>query len=246
MDEEILGWLRYLRLTNLAARWDEYTDRAQKDGLSPVRFLRHVVEEEWRAKRDHARERRLRQARIPEIFRIETYPFDKQPRAPKKRLLAVYDAFEFVEKRQNLIWLGPTGVGKTGLATSFLVEAIERGHTGRYVLFSDLLRELFESVADHSEEKALKQYAAYDCLHVDEIGYAEPEPTRVGLFFALMQRRHRKKPTLVTSNLGFDDWRPFFKNDQLTAALVDKLTEMSHVFNMRGCKSLRAKLPEEP
>jgi DNA replication protein DnaC len=184
-------------------------------------------------------------AKIPEIFRIETYPFEKQPRLNKRQLLAVYDAFEFVEKRQNLIWLGPTGVGKTGLATSFLMNAIEHGHTGRYVVFRDLLSELYRSVADHSEDKTLARYAAWDCLLVDEIGYAEPEPTRVGLFFTLMQRRHRKRPTLVTSNLGFDDWRSFFKNDQLTAALVDKLTEMSHVFNMRNCKSLRAKLPED-
>ena len=170
MDDELLGMLRYLRLSNLAARWDEHLDLALREAFSPVRLLRHVVEEEWRAKRDHARERRLRQARIPELFRIETYPFDKQPKAPKKRLLAVYDAFDFVEKRQNLIWLGPTGCGKTGLATSFLVEAIERGYTGRYVLFGDLLRELFQSVADHSEEKVLKQYAAYDCLQVDLCG----------------------------------------------------------------------------
>lgn len=246
MDDELAGMLRYLRLTNLTACWDEYTTRAQREGTSPVRFLRQVLEEECRVKRDHAREQRLKRARIPEIFRIETYPFANQPRLSRKRLLAVYDALDFVEKKQNLIWLGPTGVGKTGLATSFLVAAIERGSTGRYVLFSDLLRELFESVADHSEEKVLKRYASFDCLLVDEIGYAEPEPTRVGLFFALMQRRHRKRPTLVTSNLGFDDWRAFFQNDPLTAALVDRLTEMSYVFNMRNCKSLRAKLPSEP
>jgi DNA replication protein DnaC len=246
MDDELSGMLKYLRLRNLAARWDEYLDLARKEDLSPIRLLKHVLAEECRAKRDNAREQRLKRARIPEVFTIATYPFARQPKLNKKRLLSVYDAFDFVEKSQNLVWLGPTGCGKTGLATSFLVEAINRGSTGRHVMFTDLLSELYRSVADHSEEKVFKRYFSYDCLLIDEIGYVEVEPTHVGLFFTLMHKRHKKKPSLVTSNLGFDDWRSFFKNDQLTAAFVDRLTENSYVFNMKNCRSLRPKLPEEP
>jgi DNA replication protein DnaC len=78
------------------------------------------------------------------------------------------------------------------------------------------------------------------------VGYVEVEPVQVGLFFTLMQKRHRTRPTLVTSNLGFGDWRSFLKNDHLTAALIDRLTENSHVINMKNCVSLRPKLAEEP
>lgn len=77
------------------------------------------------------------------------------------------------------------------------------------------------------------------------MGYVEVEPVQVGLFFTLMHRRHRKKPTLITSNLGFGEWRSFLKNDHLTAALIDRLTENSHVINMKNCTSLRPKLPGE-
>jgi DNA replication protein DnaC len=70
----------------------------------------------------------------------------------------------------------------------------------------------------------------------------EVEPVQVGLFFTLMQKRHKNKPTLITSNLGFSEWGRFLKSDQLTAALVDRLTENSHVINMKGCESLRPKL----
>jgi DNA replication protein DnaC len=80
---------------------------------------------------------------------------------------------------------------------------------------------------------------------VDEIGYAEVEPIQVGLFFTLMHKRHRKKPTLITSNLGFTDWGSFLKNAHLTAALIDRLTENSHVINMKQCVSLRPKLSSE-
>ena len=67
--------------------------------------------------------------------------------------------------------------------------------------------------ADHSEAKLLNKYLSYDCLLIDEIGYAEVEPVQVGLFFTLMHKRHRKKPTLITSNLGFTEWGSFLKND---------------------------------
>jgi DNA replication protein DnaC len=131
------------------------------------------------------------------------------------------------------------------LATGFLIQAIQRGYTGRYVLFAELIAELFRSMADHSEPHILKRYLAYDCLLVDEVGYVEVEPVQVGLFFTLMHKRHRKKPTLITSNLGFSEWRSFLKNDHLTAALIDRLTENSHVINMKNCVSLRPKLSPE-
>jgi DNA replication protein DnaC len=83
-------------------------------------------------------------------------------------------------------------------------------------------------------------------LLIDEIGYVEVEPVQVGLFFTLMHERHKKKSTLLTSNLGFAQWGSFLKNDHLTAALIDRLTENSHVINMKGCRSLRDPLDAEP
>lgn len=242
MDDELVRTLKYLRMTNLLARWDEYLAAARKGRFSPVRLLQHVLEEEYRARRANALEQRLKRAKIPEILVMETFPFAKQPKLDKKKILSIYDAFDFVEKSQNIIWVGPTGCGKTGLATSFLVQAIHRGGTGRHVLFPELVAELYASVADHSEQAVIKRYLSYDCLLVDEVGYVEVEPVQAGLFFTLMHKRHRTKPTLITSNLGFGDWHSFLKNNHLTAALIDRLTENSHVINMKNCVSLRPKL----
>jgi DNA replication protein DnaC len=173
---------------------------------------------------------------------IETFPFDQQPKLNRKMVMALYDSLEYMTAKRNIIWLGPTGCGKTGLASSLLIHAIRRGYTGRYVLFAELVNQLYQSVADHSQHKVLKRYLSYDCLLIDEIGYVQVEPVQVGLFFTLMQKRHKQKPTLITSNLGFSEWGCFLKNDHLTAALIDRLTENSHVINMKGCISLRAKL----
>ncbi|MCP4007656.1 MAG: ATP-binding protein [bacterium] len=246
MDDELNQILKQLRLSNLRANWDAYVNAASKGRHSPVRLLRHVLEEEYRAKQEGARERRLKRAAIPELLVMETFPFAKQRKLNKKKILSLYDDFTFIEKSQNIIWIGPTGCGKTGLATSFLVKAIQRGHTGRAILFPELVQELYASVADHSETKVIKRFLSYDCLLIDEIGYIELEPVQVGLFFTLMHKRYRKKPTLITSNLGFSEWSSFLKNDHLTAALIDRLTENSHVINMKNCVSLRPKLSPDP
>jgi DNA replication protein DnaC len=246
MNKELTETLKYLHLGGLLAHWDEYLKLAADKGFSHTRVLTYVLEEECRIKRENARRLRLKRARIPEQLVIETFPFERQPKLNQKKLMALYDSLGYLQSHQNIIWLGATGCGKTGLATSFLIHAIDQGHSGRYVLFADLIAELYRSVADHSEDKVLKKYLSFDIILIDEIGYVEVEPVQVGLFFTLMHQRHKKKPTLITSNLGFAEWGSFLKNDHLTAALIDRLTENSHVINMKGCVSLRPKISPEP
>jgi DNA replication protein DnaC len=246
MDEDVAQKLQYLRLPGLREHWDDILIQARKARFSHERLLRHVLEEEYRIKKDNARKLRLKRARIPEYLVLETFPFDRQPKLNRKRILSLYDGFDYMRNTQNIIWVGPTGCGKTGLATGFLIQAIERGYSGRHILFPELVAELYASVADHSEEKVIKRYLAFDCLLIDEVGYVEVEAVQVGLFFTLMHRRHKKKPTLITSNLGFSEWGSFLKNDHLTAALIDRLTENSHVINMKNCVSLRPKLKQTP
>lgn len=245
MNDELAVKLKYLHLGGLSAHWDDYLKLAGDQRFSHGRLLTHIVEEECRIKRDHLRQLRLRKARLPEPWVIESFPFERQPKLNQKKVMALYDCLDYMTQSQNIIWLGGTGVGKTGLATSFLTHAINQGYSGRYVLFAELVAQFYQSVADHSETKTLRKYLSYDCLLIDELGYLEVEPVQVGLFFTLMQRRHRKKPTLITSNLGFSDWGSFLKNAHLTAALIDRLTENSHVINMKQCVTLRPKLSQE-
>jgi DNA replication protein DnaC len=242
MNEELAEKLKYLRLGGLLAHWDDYIKMAADKRLSQARLLTHVIEEEYRIRREKARTFRLKCARIPEPWVIDTFPFGRQPKLNKKKILALYDSLTFMKNNQNIVWMGRTGCGKTGLATSFLTHAINQDHSGRYVLFAELVAELYRSVADHSQEQVLKKYLACDCLLIDEIGYVEVEPVQVGLFFTLMHKRHKKKPTLITTNLGFSEWGSFLKNDHLTAALIDRLTENSHVINMKQCVGLRPAL----
>ncbi len=245
MDKELQTMLQYLRLHGLLSRWDELIAKARNGKFSHERLLKYVLLEEYRTKSDNARILRRKRAHIPELLEIETFPFTRQPKLNRKRIMSLYDSFDFMAKKQNIVWLGPTGCGKTGLATSFLLQAIDRGHRGFFTTFAKLVAELYASLADHSEEKVIKKYLSYDCLVIDEVGYVEVEPVQVGLFFTLMQQRHKNKPTIFTSNLGFSEWGAFLKNPHLTAALIDRLTENSHVVNMKNCKTLRPKLDDK-
>jgi DNA replication protein DnaC len=134
-----------------------------------------------------------------------------------------------------------TGCGKTGLATSFLVHAINKEYRGKFIDFKDLLGQLYASIADHSEKMVLKRFAAIDCLLIDEVGYSTLDKPRAGLFFDLMKMRHRKQCTIITSQLGFDEWGSFINDRHLTAAILDRITENCTVFNMSKCISLRQK-----
>jgi len=244
MDEEVQKILKYLRLWGLLARWDELLAEATRGRFSHERLLKYVLEAEYRTKSDNARILRRQRAHIPELLEIETFPFTRQPKLDRKRIMSLYDRFDYMTKQQNMVWLGPTGCGKTGLATAFLLQALDRGYRGYFMCFAELLAELYASLADHSEAKLLRKYGSYDCLVIDEVGYVEVEPAQVGLFFTLMQKRHKIRTTLITSNLGFSEWGSFLKNNQLTGALIDRLTASSHVINMKNCRSLRGKLDE--
>lgn len=242
MNEALKEKLKYLRLTGLLNHWDRYLEKAQQSNVSHVRWLELIIDEEFSLKKENARNFRLSRAKIPSMLVMETFPFSQQPNLSKKKLLNLYDAFDYLSKKQNIIWIGSTGTGKSGLATAFLIQAINQGYNGRFILFSELIELLYQSIADHSQDKVIKTFAAYDCLLIDELGYIEMEPVQVGLFFTLMHKRHQSKSTLITSNLGFSEWGDFLKNDQLSAALIDRVTENSHIINMKKCVSLRAKL----
>ena len=242
MDDDLAQKIKYLRLGGLLANWHRYLAVAQKGNYSHTRLLQYIVDQEYQIKKENSRKLRLNRAKIPEKWVIETFPFERQPKLNKKKTVGLYDAFDYMTQCRNIIFIGPTGVGKTGLATAFLIHAINNGCNGRFITFPDLVERLYQSVADHTESKVIKKFTAYDCLLIDEIGYVEVEPVQVGLFFTLMHKRHKRKSTLITSNLGFAQWSSFLKNDHLTAALIDRLTENSHVLNMKNCLSLRPKL----
>ena len=169
MDEELKQMLTYIRFGGLLANWDQYLSAAQKGNYSHARLLKYVVEQEYQIKKENSRKMRLARAKIPEKYVIETFPFTRQPKLNKKKIVNLYGSFDDLSKCRNVIWLGPTGTGKTGLATAFLTHAIDQGYNGRFIAFAELVEQLYQSVADHTEARVIKTFAASDCLLIDEL-----------------------------------------------------------------------------
>lgn len=245
MDKELEERLKYLKLPDLFANWDETMATAKAKNPSYPGFTKSIIDKEYSVKKERARLLRLKRAQIEDPFVIETYPFDKQPNLSKKKILDLFDSKTYLSKKQNLVFIGPTGAGKTGISTSLLIHAINLGYTGRFVTFPDLLHELYGSVADHSEKKVLGRFMKYECLVIDELGYVDIDPNQAGLFFTLMKHRHKRSTTMITTQLGFKEWTAFLKNQHMAAALIDRLTENCQVLNLGKCTSIRETTPTE-
>lgn len=241
MDEKIKTQLQSLKWRHLLDNWDELLKAAQREKYSYHRFLTEILGKEYEGQKERQRLARIKRANIPERYVMETFPFDKQPHLKKRMIMELYDSMKFMKEPQHLVFFGPTGCGKTGLGTSFLIHALNQGYRGYFIEFKDLLSELFQSLGDHSEIKVMEHFQSYDILFIDELGYGGIDKDRAGLFFELLKRRHRKRTTIITSQLGFDEWKNTLQDPHLTNAILDRVTEHCTVFNMRKCISLRGK-----
>lgn len=241
MDETIKEQLQFLGLKRLKENWDVILTDAKERQPSYHRLLTDIIEKEYSEKQEKTRLYRIKRAKIPEHFIMETFPFSKQLRLKKKMVLELYDSMQFITQKQELIFIGPTGCGKTGLGTSFLIHALNQGCRGLFIDFIELINQLYEAKGDHTEKKVLKRFQSYEILLIDELGYMPLEKEQSGLFFDLMKRRNKRHTTIITTQLGFEEWENFLQNNHLIAALLDRITVNCTVFNMKECISIRPK-----
>ena len=241
MDNALLEKAAYIGLNYLKENWNTIIKNAEKKSPSYQTFLTNILTMEYEYKSEHRRLSRLQRAKIPEMLTMDTFPFARQPKLQKRKVLQVFDSLEYINESKVLLFAGPTGCGKSGLATSFLVQAINNGYNGLFIDFNQLIAKLYQSCADNSQARLIKRLATIDCLLIDEFGYVPIDEQKAGLFFDLVKSRYRKKCTIITSQLGFDVWSGVIRNEHITAAIIDRITENCAVFNMTKCVSLRKK-----
>lgn len=233
MNEELQQLLKNLRLKKILEIGDEEIQRADQQQIPYQELLVRLARAQWHANQERALEWRIKNARLPERWTLETFPFKKQT-AVNRRQIQTLAALDFIPKAENLIFIGPTGVGKTGLASSLLLKALQNGYRGRFIKAQDLFDEMYASLADRSSLKLIRQLARLDVLLVDEMGYLNLRPEQTNVFFRLMEERYRRKATLITTNLEYDEWHQFLGNRSMVDALLSRLRHQCHTLRIDG------------
>ena len=222
MRDDIEQLLKGLRLGKIAEILDNELARADKEGLSHQELLACLFRAEWHHQQEASLERRIKHAGMPERWTIESFPFKHQPGVAQKQIRGFAD-LDFVPKAENIVFMGPTGVGKTGLASGLLLKALQNGYRGLFVRAQDLFDEMYASLADRSSRKLLNRLARVDVLVIDEMGYLNLRPEQTNIFFKLMEERYRHRPTIITTNLDYAEWANFLGNKALVEGPVRRV-----------------------
>lgn len=233
MNDDLEQLLKLLRLKRIAEIWDEELAKAEKGELPFEKLMARLCRAEWHSRQESALAWRIQAARMPERWSLESFPFKKQP-GVKERQIRTFAELDFVSKAENIVFIGPTGVGKSGLACGLLLKALQNGHRGLFIKAQDLFDEMYASLADRSSRALLKRLSRIDVLAIDELGYLNIKPEQTNIFFKLMEERYRRKPTIITTNLQYDDWSGFLGNKQLVDALLSRLRHQCHTVTIDG------------
>ena len=233
MRSKIHHLLVELRFNGMANVLDRELDQAQKEGSAVSEVIYRLLMEECSFRQERSLNNRLKHAKIPWDWSIKTFPFDKQPGVSKHKIKELA-GLSFIDRAENIVFIGDTGTGKSRLASSILRLALVEGYRGRYYNAQDLLDELYASLADRSTAKLIKRLSRYDLLLIDELGYLTLKPEQVNAFFKLMEERYRRKSTIITTNLDYPDWYDLFKRKALVDALLDRLKHYCITIRING------------
>jgi DNA replication protein DnaC len=225
--------LKSLRLKRIAEILEEELATATRDGLSYQEFILRLLRAQWHYQQESALAWRIERAKLPEKWTLESFPFKKQPGVSQKQIRS-FAELDFVSKAENLVFIGPTGVGKTGLASALLLKALLNGYRGLFVKAQDLFDEMYASLADRSSRKLITRLAKVDVLVIDEMGYLNLKPEQTNIFFKLMEERYRHRATIITTNLDYAEWHNFLGNKALVEALLSRLRHQCHTVRIDG------------
>jgi DNA replication protein DnaC len=233
MTDEIAQLLKNLHLTRIAEILDDELVHAEKKDLAYQELIARLLRAQWHHRQETALASRIKRAWLPEQWTLESFPWKRQPGVSQKTLRG-FAELDFVPKAENIVFIGPTGVGKTGLASGLLLKALQNGYRGLFLRAQDLFDEMYASIADRSSRKLLNRLARVDVLVIDEMGYLNLKPEQTNIFFKLMEERYRQRATIITTNLDFKEWHNFLGNKALVDALLSRLRHQCHTVRIDG------------
>lgn len=230
---ELTTVLDRLKLDHLEAQLDAVCEQAAARQLDYKSFLSEALQVEWQGRYQRGIEARLRQSRFPWIKTLEQFDFDFQPSLDRRQVRELA-GLSFAERAQNVVILGPPGVGKTHLAVGLGVKAVEAGYSVLFLALESLMTRLLRAQHENRLERTLRQLVYPKVLIIDELGYLPLSREDASLFFRLIVRRYERASLIVTSNKGFLDWGEVFHDHVLATAILDRLLHHATTLNIKG------------
>lgn len=225
--------LRSLKLHRLAEQLENCLEDAGKQNWSHADFLEKAIQEELAAKRDKRAEMGTRLARFPFVKTLEAFDFSYQPSIEQRRIKDLASC-RWIPNGENIIFLGPPGVGKTHLAVALGVEAIRLGYRTAFVSAQGLIGSLTRAHGENRLEERLKAFTQPKLLIIDEIGYIPIDRLGANLFFQLVSRRYERGAMILTSNQAFSNWGEVFGDQIIATAILDRILHHSTTINIKG------------
>lgn len=240
MEEGLNKQLRQLKLAGIVNSLGVRNEYAIKSNLSYIEFLSLLVEDEISNRRDNSYKKRLHSAHFPYRKTLEEFDFSFQAKLNKK---LIYDlaAGGFVRRKENIVFIGPPGVGKTHLAVAIGIKVLQQNYKVLFTTVYEMIENLVASKADNSYQREIKHYLDVDLLILDELGYKKIPQQAADEFFEIIAKRYEKGSIIITSNKSFKEWDDIFFDQVLATAIIDRIIHHCHTIIIQG-ESYRMKV----
>jgi len=212
---------------------EAYLEKAVHEEMTYIRFLNELLSSEQMERRRKSSEMRLKLSKLPHRKTLEDFDFSFQPSIDKRQVDELA-TLAFAQRAENVILLGPPGVGKTHLAVGLALKAVDAGMVAYYTTLSKLIEDLKKAQVQGRLERRWRVYLRPAVLIIDEIGYSQLIRSEAELLFRLISQRYEHGSVIMTSNKYFSNWGELFSDNVLATALLDRLLHHAHVINIRG------------